>query len=161
MILSAVFPVASREEVVRRKLRDPELAAEKHSRPCCQRQGLQVPAALAPESATCCAEPSKVAADLAASAWPTCSSVPLECPRQIRDDQKQRQCRKKYCENDLLHYILLKIRDFVVLTEPETRAIHRASCFPALGPGNRIAPTADSVCYRGIRWRCDSRHVNS
>lgn len=66
--MSTVFPEASRGEVVRRKLRGPRLAAENHGQPCCHRQGLKFPAAMAPESTAYCAESSEVTADFAVSA---------------------------------------------------------------------------------------------
>lgn len=62
---------------------------------------------MAPEITTYCAETSE-AANFAASAGLSRRARSLECPRQIRDDQEQRQSHQQYCKDDLLHYILVK-----------------------------------------------------
>jgi hypothetical protein len=109
--ISTVFPGASREGIVRRKLLDPGLATERHDRPAAikRRNGYA--------SGDGAGYELRLAQRLYCSRlnWRQrtgghCASPgagALERPGQIRDDQEQRQGRQQYCKDDLLHSSLI------------------------------------------------------
>jgi len=90
--MSAVSPAAWRIELVRRKLRDPGLAAEKHGQPCCHRQRLKFPAAMAPERYYGIAQSLYIQPPTARHQVTRIRS--LKCPGQIWYHQKECQGRQ-------------------------------------------------------------------